>query len=79
MEENWKQWKKNSFSGYNRNPFLKKMKEEQKEYKEGKIEEWNEEEDEENQQKLEEDRKYLEELGDENQDMGNLRDPYDEL
>jgi len=26
-----------------------------------------------------EDRKYLEELGDENFDMGNLRDPYNEL
>jgi len=43
------------------------------------IEEWNEEEDEEDRKRLEEDRKYLEELGDEDQDMGNLRDPYEEL
>jgi len=28
---------------------------------------------------MEEDRKYLEQLGDENQDMGDLRDPYNEL
>jgi len=55
------------------------MKEEEEEYKGGKIEEWDEEEDEEDRWRLEEDRKYLEELGDENQDMGNLRDPYDKL
>jgi len=36
MEENWKRWKKNPFSRYSRNLFLK-----------GMIEEWNEEEDEE--------------------------------
>ena len=78
MEENWRQWKKNPFSRYSRNPFLKIM-EEKKEYKEGKIEEWDEEEDKEDRQRLEEDRKYLEELGDKNQDMGDLRDPYDEL
>jgi len=77
--ENWRWWKKNPFSRYNRNLFLKKMEEEQKEYKEGKIEEWNEKENKKDQQRLEEDRKYLEELGDENQNMGNLRDPYDEL
>jgi len=53
--------------------------EEKEEYKGGKIEEWNEEENKKDQQRLEEDRKYLEKLGDENQDMGNLRDPYDEL
>jgi len=46
MEENWRWWKKNPFSRYDRSPFLKKMKEEQKEYKRGKIKEWNEEEDE---------------------------------
>jgi len=45
MKENWRRWKKNPFYRYNRNPFLKKMEEEQKEYKGGKIEEWNEEED----------------------------------
>jgi len=55
--------------------------EEKKEYKGGKTEEWavDEEENEKDRWRLEEDRKYLEELGDENQDMGNLRDPYDEL
>ena len=47
MEENWKRWKKNLFSRYNRNPFLKRMEEEEHEYKGGMIEEWNEEEDEE--------------------------------
>jgi len=78
MEKNWRQWKKNPFSRYNRNPFLKRM-EEKKEYKGGKIEEWNEEEDEEDRWRIKEDRKYLEKLEDENQDMGNLRDPYDEL
>ena len=56
---------------------MKRM-EEKEEYKGGKIEEWDEEEDEEDRQRLE-DRKYLEELGDKNQDMGDLRDPYDEL
>jgi len=79
MEENWRWWKKNPFSRYNRNPFLKKMEEEKEEYKGGKIEEWNEEEDEEDRWRIKEDRKYLEELGDEDFDMGNLRDPYDEL
>jgi len=29
--------------------------------------------------KIEEDRKYLEELEDENLNIGDLRDPYDEL
>ena len=79
MEENWKQWKKNLFSRYNRNPFLKRMEEEEHEYKEGMIEEWDEEENKEDQQRMEEDRKYLEELEDKNQDMGDLRDPYNEL
>ena len=78
MEESWRWWKKNPFSRYSRNPFLKRM-EEKEEYKGGKIEEWDEEEDEEDWWRLEEDRKYLEELEDKNQDMGNLRDPYDEL
>ena len=55
------------------------MEEEKHEYKEGMIEEWNEEEDEEDQQRIEEDKKYLEGLEDENQDMGNLRDLYNEL
>ena len=53
--------------------------EEGKEYEGGKIKEWNEEEDEEDQRRIEEDRKYLEGLKDENQDMGDLRDPYNEL
>ena len=79
MEENWRCWKKNPFSRYSRNPFLKKMKERREEYKGGKIEERDEEMDEEDRRRLEEDRKYLEELGDENQNMGNLRDPYNEL
>jgi len=42
MEENWRQWKKNPFSRYSRNPSLKRM-EEKEEYKGGKIEEWNKE------------------------------------
>ena len=79
MEENWKRWKRNPFSRYSKNPFLKRMEEKRNEYKGGKTEEWNEEEDEEDQWRIEEDRKYLEQLGDKNQDMGNLRDPYDEL
>jgi len=79
MEENWKRWKKNLFSRYSRNPFLKRMKEEEHEYKRGMIEEWNEEEDKEDRRRIEEDRKYLEGLEDKNQDMGNLRDPYNEL
>jgi len=78
MEENWRWWKKNPFSRYSRNPFLKSM-EEKEEDKGGKIKKWDEEVDEKDRWKLEEDRKYLEELGDENQDMGDLRDPYDEL
>ena len=78
MEENWRRWKKNPFSRYSRNPFLRKM-EEKKEYGGEKIKEWNEEEDEEDRRRVEEDRKYLEELKDEEQDMGDLRDPYDEL
>jgi len=39
MEENWRWWKRNLFSRYSKNPFLKKMQEEKKEYKRGKIEE----------------------------------------
>ena len=53
--------------------------EEGKEYEGGKIKEWNEEEDEEDRRRIEEDRKYLEGLKDKNQDMGDLRDPYNEL
>jgi len=78
MEENWRQWKRNLFSRYNRNLFLKRMEEEKNKYEGGKIEEWNEE-DEEDRQRIEKDRKYLENLGDENLDMGDLRNPYDEL
>jgi len=55
------------------------MEEKKNEYKGGKIEEWNKEEDEEDRQRIKEDRKYLEKLGDENYNMGNLRDLYDEL
>jgi len=55
------------------------MEEEEHEYKGGMIEEWNEEEDEEDRPRIEEDREYLEGLENENQDMGNLRDPYNEL
>jgi len=47
MEENWKQWKRNPFSRYNKNLFLKKMEEEKEEYKGRKIEEWDKEVDEE--------------------------------
>ena len=79
MEENWKQWKKNTFSRYSRNPFLKRMEEKEHEYKRGMIEKWNKEEDKENRRRIEEDRKYLKGLEDKNQDMGDLRDPYDEL
>jgi len=55
------------------------MEEEEHKYKGEMIEEWNKEDDEEDQQRIEEDRKYLKGLKDKNQDMGNLRDPYDEL
>ena len=79
MEENWKRWKKNPFSRYSRNPFLKRVEEEKNEYKRGTIEEWNEEENKEDRWRIEEDRRYLKELGDKNEDMGNLRDPYEEL
>jgi len=79
MEENWRKWKRNPFSRYNKNLFLKKMEKAKDEYKGGKIKEWNEEEDEEDQWKIEKDRKYLEELGDENFDIGDLRDPYNKL
>ena len=79
IEENWRRWKKNPFSRYSRNPFLKRMEEEEHEYKGGMIEEWNEEEDKEDRQRIKEDRKYLEGLEDKNQDMGDLRDPYNEL
>ena len=71
MEENWRRWKKNLF--------LKRMEEEKYEYKGGMIEEWNEEEDEEDRRRIEDDRRYLEEMEDENDNMGDLRDPYDEL
>jgi len=79
MEENWRKWKRNPFSRYNKNLFLKRIEEEKNKYKGGKIEEWDEKEDEKDRQRIEEDRKYLEELEDENQDMGDLRDPYNEL
>ena len=65
MEENWRWWKKNPFFKYSKNPFLKRMEEGKDEYKGARIEEWNEEENKEDQQRIEEDRKYLEELEDE--------------
>ena len=58
---------------------MKRIEEEKHKYKGGMIEEWNEEEDEEDRWRIEENKKYLEGLEDENQDMGNLRDPYNEL
>jgi len=39
----------------------------------------NEEKNKEDRQKIEEDRKYLERFKNKNQDMGDLRDPYNEL
>jgi len=55
------------------------MEEEKDKYKGGKIKEWDKEENEKDRQRIKEDRKYLENLGDENLDMGDLRDPYNEL
>ena len=55
------------------------MKEEKHEYKGEIIEEQNKEEDKEDQWRIEEDRKFLKELGDKDQNMGNLRDPYNKL
>jgi len=79
MEENWRKWKRNQFSRYNKNSFLKRIEEEKDKHKGEKIEERDKEEDKEDRWRLEEDRKYLEELGNEDQNMGDLRDPYDEL
>jgi len=79
MEENWRWWKRNILSRYNRKLFLKRIEDERHEYKGGMIEEWNEEEDKEDQQRIEEDRRYLEGLDNEGEDMGDLKDPYDEL
>ena len=79
MEENWRWWKRNLFLRYNRNPFLKKIVEEKNEYKGGIIEEWNEEENKEDQWRIKEDRKYLEGLDNEEEDMNDLKDPYNEL
>jgi len=45
MEENWRCWKRNSFSKYSRNLFLKKIEEEKEEYKGGRIKEWDKKED----------------------------------
>jgi len=49
MKENWRKWKRNPFSRYNKNPFFKRMEEERDKYKRRKIEELNEEEDKEDQ------------------------------
>ena len=58
---------------------MKRVEEEKNEYKRGMVEEWNKKKDKKDQRRIEEDRRYLEGLEDENQDMGDLRDPYDEL
>ena len=76
IKENWRQWKRNLFSRYRRNLLLKKVEEERRGYKEGVI---KEEEDKKDQQRIEKDRKYLKGLKDEENNMGNLKDPYDEL
>lgn len=68
MEENWKWWKRNLLSKYNRNLFLKKVIENRMEYKREMIEEWNEK-----------DRKHLKKLKGKDEDMGNLRDLYNKL
>ena len=60
IKKNWRQWKKNPFSRYSRNLFLKRIGEEEYKYKGGMIEEWNEEENKEDQWRIEEDRKYSE-------------------
>jgi len=39
MEENWRQWKRNPFSRYNRNPFLKRTEKKKNKYKGEIIEE----------------------------------------
>jgi len=39
MEENWKQRKKNLFSRYNKNSFLKRVEEEKHNYKKEKVKE----------------------------------------
>jgi len=39
MEENWRQWKRNLFLRYSKNPFLKRIEKEKNEYKKGKIKE----------------------------------------
>jgi len=44
MEETWRQWKRNPFSRYNRNPFLKKIEKEKNNYKGGIVKEWNKKE-----------------------------------
>ena len=52
------------------------MEKEKDEYKREKIEEWDKEKDKEEWQRIKEDRKYLENLEDENLDMGDLKDLY---
>ena len=79
MEKNQKQQRRNPFLRYNKNMFLKRIEKEKNEYKKEIIEEWNKKENKEDRQRIKEDRKYLEELEDENLDMDDLRDLYDEL
>ena len=42
MEENWRCQKRNLFSKYNRNSFLKRLEEEKEGYKKGRIKKQNE-------------------------------------
>ena len=79
MKENWRWQKRHLFSRYNRNLFLKTIEKEKNKYKGRTVKEQNEEENEKDQQRIKEDRKYLKGLKDEGEDMGNLRDLYNEL
>jgi len=56
MKENWKQWKKNPFSRYNRNLFLQKSQDNKRRRKEEANEEKKK------RRIIEEDQKYLESL-----------------
>ena len=46
IKENWRKWKRNLFSRYSKNLFLKRIKEKKNKYKGEKIKEWNKKEDE---------------------------------
>ena len=45
MKENWRKWKRNPFSRYSKNSFLKRIEEEKDKHKGEKIEERDKEED----------------------------------